>query len=164
MNDTDYCLECHNLGFVIMGNNDRNKVERCDTCRRFDDDEEATKALDQFIAKHAPPAPAEPRKASNGSEIVTMVDLTPAGAMTPEGVARINAAMCELQDANAALSNFFAQVCRTAGNCSEDPGKQALVVQKALSPTYCDGMELADLLRRKQRTEGAFVRAVAGRT
>ena len=48
----EYCTECHNLGFVIMGNNDRNKGERCDTCRRFDNDEEATKALDQFIAKY----------------------------------------------------------------------------------------------------------------
>ena len=69
--EDDYCLDCHNLGFVIMGNNDEEhpEVQACD-CGHFASDEDAGAALDEFIRKHAPKVRRRPLTARNGSEII----------------------------------------------------------------------------------------------
>ena len=56
--DPDYCPECLNLGFILINSDDddnREEVQACD-CGKFETDEDAAKALVEFIRKHAPKA------------------------------------------------------------------------------------------------------------
>jgi hypothetical protein len=154
----EYCAECNNLGFVIIDDDNRSLVERCDTCGRCETDEEATKALDDFIAAHAPKPPA--------NDDPNAFSILPKGCMTPEGNARLAKAMEEFADAKAEMANYFASLCRDCAGGSGNLQNQARALARRLNDrsnyVEVDMEALTELLERHHDAQQELLAAVAG--
>lgn len=98
-----------------------------------------------------------------GSTKGRLINLTPAGLLTQEGITRSNKAIERFADAKAGLANFTATLCKTLANGSSNYRRQAEVLNKILDAHGCrtDCDELADLLKENAYAQEELLRAVA---
>lgn len=90
------------------------------------------------------------------------IDLTPRGLLTPEGAERVNTAVQELENANAAVANKAAELLAEYHHLLLDAANGVLIAQNDRTGFREALNELNALDRARKQKQEEFLRAVAG--